>query len=239
MVNPKADHFYTNPNWRPGVTFCGDRMLSRIDKGAQFETDVTRVLSFFTGEFGVTIAQIFLQLGGVEDSGRPADTWVGREWLTATGTRRKGDTRLPDIIVTDLDDEQAVRLIIEVKGNASVNGHSQYCAVHSHEHGYANQIICYASSCWTTADLRGVPRLIRGPRRHQSAFGGWGRTGLVERDGEDPHYAKAFAAQQEALSRWRSASLEDLRDRIKGLEPSPAQSDASKVLGVWMRRIGL
>ncbi|GAA3850990.1 hypothetical protein KACC15558_32530 [Brevibacterium ammoniilyticum] len=237
--NPRAPHFYKDPSWSAGDAFCSERRVERISQGLQSETDVTRVLAFFVGEFGDNLARIFLNLAGVDQPGTDFESWVGSEWLSAAGVRIPGRQRSPDIIVTAREEIRNVLLIIEVKGNAWVNGGWGYCPVHGGLQGYSNQIICYAGNCWSTADLAVVPRLIIGPDSHKSLFGGWGRKGIVKEDIARYGLSEAFEAQRSAIEKWQFAGLRTLEARIKDLSPSDARRDALYVLSPWLDRIGV
>ncbi|GAA4525564.1 hypothetical protein GCM10023160_18640 [Brachybacterium paraconglomeratum] len=239
MLNPHASHFYREPAWPTETTFCSDKALDRHRDGRLLEADVTRALTFFAGSFGDALASALLVLGKVNIRPTEVEVWVGHEWLRASGNRRKGDYRSPDIIIAERGNIQRVLLIIEVKGHAWVNGARGYCHLHSPVLGYSNQIICYSADCWTTADLEGVPRLIIGPDAHRDVLGGWGRKGLVPRIVQRYGLDTAFAEQQRVAPMWRFAGLRQLADAIEALEASPAKRDATAVLTGWLDRIGL
>lgn len=237
--NPRAPHFYKDPSWSASDAFCSERRVESISQGLQSETDVTRVLSFFVGEFGDNLARILLNLAGVDQPRTDLESWVGSEWLSAAGVGIPRRRRSPDIIVTERENIRNVLLIIEVKGNAQVNGRRGYCPVHGGLQGYSNQIICYAGNCWSRADLATVPRLTIGPDAHESIFGGWGRKGIVEEDIDRYGLSEAFEAQRSAIEHWQFAGLRKFEARIKDLSPSGARSDALYVLSPWLERIGV
>src|SRR5690625_389393 len=66
-LDPADEHFYTETGWGPSTTFCGQGSLARINSGRQYESDVTRTLAYFTGDFGAALAQI---LPGIRQSRR-------------------------------------------------------------------------------------------------------------------------------------------------------------------------
>lgn len=236
--DPAAPHFYRAPTWPQGVTFCSDNLTSRILSGRRIESDVTRILSFFDGKFADEIAQIFFDLCNVHRPECDVEIWVGSEWLSAAETRKPDDRRSPDIIVTARDDIRKVLLIIEVKGRAWVNGGWDYCAVHEKTIGYSNQIICYMTDCWTTADLTHVPRLVIGPDSHQASFGGWGRKGLTPQDiTRNIILSRAFKAQNRAIETWNFAALGALEERIENLRPSEAREVLLHVLSPWIDQV--
>lgn len=142
MLYPNAPHFYHDDNWAPDVTFCGDNALARLRAGRQYEGDVSCTLAFFAGTFGDAMIKILLDFARVRARSADVELWVGSEWLFASGSRRPGDHRSPDIIITRRNDHLNVVLVIELKGRAWVNGHDNYCPIHCHTLGYANQIIC-------------------------------------------------------------------------------------------------
>lgn len=238
-IDVRAPHFYREEQWPKNVTFCSEGAAERIRSGSQHEPDVTRLLAFFAPPFADAIARILLDLAGVAPQAAPYDTYVGSEWKALAGNQLGGDRRSPDIVVTDLGAPERVRLIVEVKGTAAVNGDVNYCPTHREAYGYANQVICYATNCWTSAKLDTVPRLLIGPDAHHGQYGGWGPKGLVLQDVDRHSLGAAFAAQQRALLKWRFAGLRELVARIEGLPASPARNDATAILTGWLERRGL
>lgn len=238
-LDPADEHFYTETGWGPSTTFCGQGSLARINSGRQYESDVTRTLAYFTGDFGAALAQILLEFGKVAADPTDLELWVGQEWLSVFGARRSGDRRSPDVFITKRSDSEHVLLIIELKGRAWVNGGHEYCPIHCSTLGYSNQIICYADNCWTTANFEGVARLVIGPDEHRHSFAGWGRKGLVPEDGPRYGLEAAFAIQQASLKKWHFAGLRELVAGIKQLPDSPARRDALYLLLGWLDRVRL
>lgn len=235
-IDRHASYWYREDSWTEKDSLLTESLVARFEAGRPFEADVSRLLAAPAEPTGSRIAHVLLELANVSDPGE-SEIWVGSDWLRSVGGRRHTrDTRSPDLIVTSRADRNKVHLILELKGNAAIN--CCYCPEHSEELGYANQIICQLSNCWTDANMSDLPRILVGPDRNKTHPNGIiGNKGIRESWAADG-YGAAYLKQQEALNEWRFAGLRELADKLDSLPDEPAAAAVREGYTLWINRIG-
>lgn len=95
---------------------------------------------------------------------------AGLRLCSGRGWQREGDRRWPDLLLVD-ESGGAIRVVIEAKAWAAVNGGLGYCT--RRPDLPCCQPLCYVHGCWTDEDLSGAVFLLLAPKSRQAHFASW------------------------------------------------------------------
>jgi hypothetical protein len=233
-LGPLCPHLFSNytANWSDDRRKILRELAEGRNPGGHLEPAVTAVLCAIDGPLGHKLANIFLALSG-QPANPDAEMIEPREYAL-------NSVHSPDIGVRD-HAARRVLLLVECKRDARINGYRGYCPLDPPGE-YSSQVICYPHGCWATPGaLDGAGFLWVHPRDTMPWSSCWNESHLLDpgwikyADGDPARIQHWIDTERTAASQWRTATWEDVADRILDLH-DPAAKVLATIINTWLDR---
>ncbi|WP_280426305.1 hypothetical protein [Nocardia carnea] len=196
-----------------------------------YEHDISAMLCSLNPPWEAPLVQLLCRATG-RDYDDAMRVYTTQQFVKSTNSAL--DRRVPDFVVgRDHDGVVVPEIIVELKGNAWINGGWDYCPRYGDD-VYSNQVLCYLHGCWTSVDLRDVAFCWIGLRAivdnpvHEFP---WGNKAVNERDGRDSYGLRiAYRRHRIAALHWRPLTIEDVAEVLRATDGGDVLAD---LIDVW------